>query len=293
MAMDTPDEYGNYMSAGNPKSALNSTFILMSHVKLLQQGGARIVPISYRLTENQLNSILSQVNGVYIPGDTPAVLENERYLETVRTILQWAQDRNTQEPADHFPLVAVSYGYLALIMTAIRGQDTIQTVPQSLLWRSNELNLRIKPEDTYLLDGYTLKDAEQLLNNVTFYNKLAFNLPLKKFLSESVLSAAFVPVATFNEDSKTQDEEFVAAVEGAHFPFFGLAFSLEKFQFNSDLTIEDDIDHSKLAVRLAQRFANLFVDEARLSSATFLEARDEYKALIQNYDSLVIERSGE
>jgi hypothetical protein len=87
MAMDTPDEYGNYMSAGNPKSALNSTFILMSHVKLLQQGGARIVPISYRLTENQLNSILSQVNGVYIPGDTPAVLENERYLETVRNIL--------------------------------------------------------------------------------------------------------------------------------------------------------------------------------------------------------------
>jgi hypothetical protein len=178
-------------------------------------------------------------------------------------------------------------------MTAIRGQDTIQTVPQSLLWRSNELNLRIKPEDTYLLDGYTLKDAEQLLNNVTFYNELAFNLPLKKFLSESVLSAAFVPVATFNEDSKTQDEEFVAAVEGAHFPFFGLAFSLEKFQFNSDLTIEDDIDHSKLAVRLAQRFANLFVDEARLSSATFLEARDEYMALIQNYDSLVIERTGE
>ena len=73
-------------------------------------------------------------------------------------------------------------------------------------------------------------------------------------------------------------------VEGAHFPFFGTAYSIEKVQFNHDLSIEDDIDHSKLAVRLAQRFSNLFVDEARLSSNTFTFARDEYGALLENYD---------
>jgi hypothetical protein len=61
-----------------------------SHIKYLQQGGARVVPISYRLNADQLNRILTQVNGVYIPGDTPIVLENERYLNKVRAILQWA-----------------------------------------------------------------------------------------------------------------------------------------------------------------------------------------------------------
>ena len=121
---------------------------------------------------------------------------------------------------------------------------------------------------------------EGILNNITFYHELVFGVPLNKFLSESVLSQVFVPVATFNEDKKNQEDEIVAMIEGAHFPIFGSAVSLEKIQFNDDLTIEDDIDHSKVAIRMAQRLANLFVDEARLCQNTFLQARDEYKALI-------------
>ena len=136
-------------------------------------------------------------------------------------------------------------------MTAIKGQNTIQTVSSDILWTSNELNLRIRPEDTYVLDGYSLQSAESLLNNVTFYNELVFNVPLKSFLQETILSKVFVPVATFNQDGWNQDNEFVAIVEGAFFPFYGTAFSLEKFQFNQDLSIEDDIDHSKYAYLLA------------------------------------------
>ena len=85
-------------------------------------------------------------------------------------------------------------------MTAIKGQNTIQTVSSDILWTSNELNLRIRPEDTYVLDGYSLQSAESLLNNVTFYNELVFNVPLKSFLQETILSKVFVPVATFNQD---------------------------------------------------------------------------------------------
>ena len=35
--------------------------------------------------------------------------------------------------------------------------------------------------------------------------------------------------------------------------------------------------------------ANLFVDEARLSGNTFRFANDEYQALIENYDSSIVE----
>ncbi len=225
---------------------------------------------------------------MYIPGDTPIILENERYLNKVRAILQWAQTKNQD---DHFPLVAVSYGYLALMMAGIQNEGTIKTVDNFLLWTSAELNLRLRPEDTYLLDGYNLQTAESLLNNVTFYNELPFNVPLQSFLNERMLSKSFVPVATYNDPAKDVEDEFVALVEGAVFPFFGVSFSLEKFQFNQDLSVEDDIDHSKYAYRLAQRFANLFVDEARLSKASFLEASDEYMALIQNYDSKLVRPS--
>jgi hypothetical protein len=128
-----------------------------------------------------------------------------------------------------------------------------------------------------------------MLNNITFYNEIQYNIKLSSFLNERTLSDVFVPIATFNLDHARQENELVAMIEGSHFPFFGLAFSVEKFQFNHDLSIEDDIDHNKYAIKLAQRFANLFVDEARLSGNVFRLAHDEYQALIENYDAKVID----
>lgn len=55
------------------------------------------------------------------------------------------------------------------------------------------------------------------------------------------------------------------------------------------MQIDEDIDHSKAAVRMAQRMGNLFVDEARLSGNTFRNAAEEYEALIENYDAKVLE----
>ncbi len=69
---------------------LNDTFIMMSHIKYLEAGGARVVPISYKHDKNGLVNLLEQVNGVYIPGDHPAVLNNDRYMNTVKEILMWA-----------------------------------------------------------------------------------------------------------------------------------------------------------------------------------------------------------
>lgn len=85
-------------------------------------------------------------------------------------------------------MVAVGYGYLALMMAAIKGQDTISTVPQENVENSQEINLRLKPEDTYFFDGLSLKEVESILNNVTFYNEMVYGITLKRFLSESVLS---------------------------------------------------------------------------------------------------------
>lgn len=113
---ENQNKYGGFDKVDG--DALKGTFILMSHVKYLEAAGARIVPISYKLDKNGLVNLLQQVNGVYIPGDHPDVLKNERYINTVREILFWAQDQNIKD--GHFPLVAVSYGYLAVMMQGIK-----------------------------------------------------------------------------------------------------------------------------------------------------------------------------
>lgn len=61
-----------------PLSALNtntsqinaSSFIPASHVKFLESGGARIVPVDYDVPQNKLYKLLDQLNGLYIPGDS-------------------------------------------------------------------------------------------------------------------------------------------------------------------------------------------------------------------------------
>ena len=114
-----------------------------------------------------------------------------------------------------------------------------------------------------------------------------------RFLSERVLADAYVPVATFDHETREQSQEYVAMVEGAQFPFYFTAFSPEKHQFNHHLSIEEDIDHGKPAIKMAQRFANLFVDEARLSGNSFRLAKDEYNSVIMNWDSQVIDDENE
>ncbi len=46
------------------------------------------------------------------------------------------------------------------------------------------MNLRLAPEDTYFFDAYTLAEAEDMLDDVTFYTELGHNIVLKNFLKE-------------------------------------------------------------------------------------------------------------
>jgi gamma-glutamyl hydrolase len=91
---------------------MKNSYIPSSHIKFLEAAGARVVPVSYRYSYKKLKSTLKQLNGIYIPGDTNVILKNAKYMDTVSKILELAQDKNLN---DHFPLLAVSYGYLALI----------------------------------------------------------------------------------------------------------------------------------------------------------------------------------
>lgn len=114
-------------------------------------------------------------------------------------------------------------------MQAVRNENTISPIEDNeQVYKSLELNLRIKPEDSYIFDGLTLKETESWLNNATFYSELIYNIQLEKFLKERDLADVFVPVATFNHNKRKQDQEYVAIVEGSHFPFFALAFSIER-----------------------------------------------------------------
>ena len=67
-------------------------------------------------------------------------------------------------------------------------------------------------------------------------------------MKERGLSRHFAPIATYDNPSTTMNEEFVAMMEGISDPLFGLAYSIDKVQFNFNININDKIDHSKASI---------------------------------------------
>ena len=87
-------------------------------------------------------------------------------------------------------------------------------------------------------------------------------------------------MASFDDGSKkTSNEEMVAVVEGVVYPWFGFMYRLDKIQFSLHTTKEDHTDHSREAIIHAQKIANLFIDEARLSTNYFSYVSQEVDAL--------------
>jgi hypothetical protein len=114
--------------------------IAASHVKFLQSAGARVVPIDYRLKKAELYDLLIQLNGVYITSDSLESLQNKQYNDTIFSILEWTTAFNEEED-NHFPLVATSFGYLALVKALLRNRRGTLNMTADLIDTSLEINL--------------------------------------------------------------------------------------------------------------------------------------------------------
>ena len=174
-------------------------------------GGARVVPLDYRLTEKALKEELSQLNGVYIPGDTRASFTDPLFNYQVGTILSWAQDHNN-DVSRHFPVVGMGYGYLTMLQSQFRfDEDTnFEEVPEWMVGASLEQNLNLIPEETFVYDEWPGHELETMLDRVLFYNELDVGVPLEIFNYSKHLKV-FVPVATYDGGEDTHHlDEFVS-----------------------------------------------------------------------------------
>lgn len=111
-------------------------------------------------------------------------------------------------------------------------------------------------------------------------------------LREKTLGQIFIPVASFDDPGlPSANDEVVAVIEGVVYPWFGIAYRIDKIQFAFDDESERYIDQSRQAILHAQKIANLFVDEARLSSNRYgfiaYERRDIEK--IKDNDAHLLE----
>jgi hypothetical protein len=79
-------------------------------VKFLESAGARVVPVSFLLPEDELRALLDKLNGLYIPGDNQAVVGNADFAQAVHVAYKFAHDENSRY--ESFPVVFTQWSFV-------------------------------------------------------------------------------------------------------------------------------------------------------------------------------------
>ena len=150
----------------------------------------------------------------------------------------------------HFPVIATSFGYTAMLRSQLRDDEDIMVgVPEEHVCKPLSQNLNLLPRDTFTYDEIEVKDLEMTLDHLTFFNENEVGVSLENFNNSKGLRI-WVPVATYDRaGDKHRMDETVSMVEGVVLPFFGYSYRLDKVQFGVDPN--DGEDHSGLAIEHA------------------------------------------
>lgn len=70
---------GILKSDENTKETGYHEFVPAAHVQFIEQTGAKVIPVSYRLEKESMYRLLNQLNGLYIPGDSQELLTDGMY----------------------------------------------------------------------------------------------------------------------------------------------------------------------------------------------------------------------
>ena len=260
-------------------------YLASSYVKFLEMSGARVVPILTSSTHEEIDDILSKVNGVLLPGgeapfwdtssDIPVLAPGE--TEVACYIYEQVKKINTQ--GEFFPLWGICLGFEILHICTRNEFNTITDYDgEPSYMATNEFT------------NQALRSAMFTYRSVDYGHQMMSILATQKVSvlghfyginpSDYELYASFRD--TFEIISIMHDRSgaaFVGLVEGKHYPIFGCQFHPEKNSFEFAV---DEYTHDEDGIFAATYFSNFIVSLGRKNNHTFPELELNQK-IIYNY----------
>ena len=254
-------------------------YIAASYVKYLEAAGARVVPINFYNTDEEMESILSKVNGIFFPGggaEIPkAALKSFDYI------------KNANDNGDFMPLWGTCMGFQWLLECA-SGDTKILDPSDGTQMDAYNYSIPLDMTDNAATSRLFTSIPESLFTiaateNVTMNNH-HYGIWTDHFKETESLYSFFNLLST-NKDRA--GNEFVSTIEAFKYPIYGTQWHPEKNNFewqkSPDGTPKEAINHSPQAVMLSQYTAEFFVQEARKNNHRYENWEEEDAALIYNY----------
>ena len=264
-------------------------------------------------SDEEIISLLNEVNGIYIPGDSQKAIVNKKYQKAFSTITQYVIDQNKKN-GDYFPMFMMGKSCQTLIAQLGASKATLQDM-KSWKNRNTELKLMHQHNDTFLL--HQLQYDPSLNHAFTlgeFFNRQQTGFRLRELKMDDKLRKWFNPIATFKdsgnadasinfvtpkEELKYDPElEFVAIAEANDIPMYIFTYNVEMTQFvYTDIMVsenqEEIIDKSIPARHHAQFISAQIADEARLNNHKFELSEEDFAKLIMHHKVVTVEYARE
>ncbi|CAH0547473.1 unnamed protein product [Brassicogethes aeneus] len=250
------------------------SFIAASYVKYLESAGARVVPIWIGQELDYYERLINYTNGAIFPGGATYFTEPKGYGETASIIYKLAVEANKN--GKYYPLWGTCLG-MEVFAFAILNEDI----------RTN-CDLHKVAVPVHFVNGYEnsklLSQTPQEIIQILRTKNVTYNYH-RYCLTEAVIKKHGLDkewkILSTNKDE--HGEEFVSMMESTKQPFYGVQFHPEKspFEFKNNY----GIPHCRDSIRVAQYFANFFVDECRKSKNNFPDSNLEKISLIYNYQT--------
>jgi len=257
-------------------SQYGTTYIPASYVKWAESSGARVAPIYYNSTLEQLEVYFNSINGLIFTGGSLDLTPDDTYFQTANYFFQ--RSIKAFEAGDYFPIWGTCQGYQLLSILAADNVSVLllnayesENLPLPLIFTSVAKSSRLIgniPGDLFLALSS---------QNITI-NLHHDGVPPEYYQNNPKLSS-FFDLLSWNYDRK--NKPFGSLIESKIYPIYGSQFHPERNQFEWDIL--ERVSHSQTAVRASQYFGEFFINECRKNFHQFNNTIEEANALIYNY----------
>lgn len=254
---------------------LGNQYVFASYVKYLEMAGARVVIVQGYQSDHFYQDLFhNKLNGLLLPGGKVDIVTSES--TRVANMFYKMAIQAYDERGDYFPIWGTCQGFEQLtVLTS--GQNLLQLTDSEDL--ALPLNLTKDWRSSRMLGDAPSDVIEYLQKENVTGNYHDWSLLVETFLETEALRSFYRAISTnWDRNSKKQ---FVSTFESMRYPIYGVQFHPEMniFSWSPGLSVQ----HTPHAVRVAQYFANFFVDEAR-KSAPRKASYEEISAIMAEND---------
>ena len=252
---------------------LGQSYIAASYIKYLESSGARVVPIMNDLNEDETEKLFYSINGALFPGGGVNFVTSG-YARIGKQIFNLA--KKSYDAGDYFPIWGTCLGNQFLSVLASRDVNLLSRTDSENY--TIPLNLSSNYRNSKLFRDIPENLAKFLSTAPTTINMHHYSVLVSKFKENENIRNFFRILSTNNDRN---GEEFVSTMEGIKYPMYGIQWHAEKNTF--EWTLNENIPHQEMSIKLTQYMSNFFVNEARQSQHKFPTPEEEAASLIYNY----------